>query len=66
VYTFTVNADTSVKVSTTNGVSNISVDGNASSEVYNLQGIRVARSAENLNSLPAGLYIVNGKKVVVK
>lgn len=36
--------------------------------VYNLQGICVLRNAERseLNNLPAGLYIVNGKKVLVK
>lgn len=36
--------------------------------VYNLQGVRVARNASKdaLNSLPAGLYIANGKKVVVR
>lgn len=31
--------------------------------VFNLQGIRVANSVKNL---PAGLYIVNGRKVLVK
>ena len=31
--------------------------------VYNLSGIKVAESAE---SLPAGFYIINGKKVIVK
>ena len=31
--------------------------------VYNLQGVKVADSLENL---PAGLYITNGKKVIVK
>lgn len=36
--------------------------------VYNLQGIRVLKGAEKaaVNNLPAGLYIVNGKKVIVK
>lgn len=36
--------------------------------VYNLQGVRVAKgiSAAQVNALPAGLYIVNGKKVMVK
>ena len=32
--------------------------------IYNLQGVRL--SATSLDELPAGLYIVNGKKVVVK
>ena len=31
--------------------------------VYNLQGVRVAHS---LNGLPKGIYIVNGKKTVIK
>lgn len=31
--------------------------------VYNLQGVRVAKS---LNGLPKGIYIVNGKKTVIK
>jgi hypothetical protein len=65
-YSFTVSADTKVSVSKEAGVSNISVDNNASSEVYNLQGIRVARNANNINNLPAGIYIMNGKKVVIK
>lgn len=35
--------------------------------VYNLQGVRVAAgiSAAEVNALPAGLYIANGKKVMV-
>ncbi|MCM1519848.1 MAG: hypothetical protein NC098_03605 [Lachnoclostridium sp.] len=37
----------------------------ADAAVYNLQGIRVGRAA-NLNNLPAGVYIVNGAKVLVK
>lgn len=37
-------------------------------DIYNISGICVARNANKatLNSLPAGLYIANGKKVVVK
>ena len=36
--------------------------------VYNLSGVCVARNADKsvVNTLPAGFYIVNGKKVVVK
>lgn len=36
--------------------------------VYNLQGVRVAKavSAEAVNALPKGLYIVNGKKMMIK
>lgn len=34
-------------------------------EVYNLQGIKIG-TVEDVNTLPAGLYIVNGNKVYVK
>ena len=36
--------------------------------VYNLQGVRVAESsdAETLRHLPAGVYVVRGKKFVVR
>lgn len=36
---------------------------NTSHPVYNLQGIKVS---ESIDTLPAGIYIVNGRKVVVK
>ena len=37
-------------------------------EVYNLQGIRVltSESGKTVSDLPAGIYIVNGKKQVVR
>ncbi len=37
-------------------------------KVYNLQGslVKVTSDKAELNSLPAGLYIINGKKVMVK
>lgn len=44
------------------GVSGISSEETAA-PVYNLQGVKVA---DNLRNLPAGIYIHNGKKVVVK
>lgn len=37
-----------------------------SSAIYDLSGRRVAASADKLNALPKGMYIVNGKKYVVK
>lgn len=45
------------------------VSENAPISVYNMAGIRVranVNSNEALKDLPAGLYIVNGKKVIVK
>lgn len=34
------------------------------SGVYNLNGVKVLDNAKDLNTLPKGIYIVNGKKVV--
>jgi hypothetical protein len=53
-----------------NGVSDIVTNGcdNGSVDCYTLQGARVktVRTAEDVKSLRPGLYIVNGKKVVVR
>ena len=34
--------------------------------VYNLQGVKVADGIEGLRNLNKGIYIINGKKVLVK
>lgn len=45
----------------------VAADGNAvKTPVYNLQGQKVAENDSQLNTLPAGVYIVNNKKVFVK
>lgn len=64
-YSFAVNADSNVSITKMEaGVEGITVDNSAEAKaVYNLQGIKVADSAKNL---PAGLYIQNGQKVLVK
>ncbi|MDE5555329.1 MAG: hypothetical protein K2J10_09140, partial [Muribaculaceae bacterium] len=69
VYTFETEGDTTVKVSkATSGIENIICGENGTADVYNLQGIRVARQAKaaDVNALPAGIYVVNGQKVIVK
>lgn len=47
-----------------------SIDGvevmNGSFDIYNLQGIRVRTAATSLEGLTPGVYVVNGKKVMVK
>ena len=47
-------------------ISNVAFDNtiDASKGIYNLQGMRI--SATSLDELPSGIYIVNGKKVVIK
>ncbi len=51
----------------TTGINAATVANNEEVKVYNLQGCLVA-SGKSINSLhlPAGVYVVNGKKVVVK
>ena len=61
-YIFTVEGNDKVviKNSATVGVNEIASHDEEEKTIYNLQGIRV----EDLGNLPAGIYIVNGKKVV--
>ena len=39
---------------------------NSVQAVYNIYGIKVADNIERANNLPPGIYIVNGKKFVIK
>lgn len=55
-----------VKAPVMTSVDEVIGDNDGPKTVYNLQGIKVMDNAEQLNSLPAGLYIVDGKKVLVK
>lgn len=74
VYNVTVKAAASgynftVVVSKTNGVGSLyGVDAEGRVKVYNLQGILLLDTddAANVKALAPGLYIVNGKKVLVK
>lgn len=62
-YSFILNAKTSVKVvakHSTSGISDIIGGEDGSVEIYNLQGIRIFKT---INELPEGFYIINGKKV---
>lgn len=68
-FTFTVNADTGVKLTypVDTGISGI-LSGNVAgkADIYSLQGIMVKKgaTAADADKLPAGVYIINGKKVV--
>lgn len=60
IYYYTVN--------NTTGIENIGLTENEMLDVYTVTGIRVGRNLdrESLKALPAGLYIVNGKKILVR
>lgn len=67
VYSFKATADHSVSISNgSSGVENVEVETVADGPVYNLQGIKVLNTSTNMNELPAGIYIVNGKKVIIR
>ena len=55
------NRKETVKLSKTSGVDEIGIATEGETVIYNLQGIEVKGSLEQL---PAGIYIVNGKKVI--
>lgn len=50
----------------TTGIDQIENGGAQTYDVYTLQGVQVLKGAASLNGLQKGLYIVNGKKVVIK
>ncbi len=68
-YTIAVTADTTVKVADKeeNGIENITTTAGLH-DVYNLQGVLVRKNAtaSEISSLPAGIYVAGGKKVIVK
>lgn len=50
--------------STTSGIGGVQTEGQTAGAVYNLQGVKVSNGS--LQGLPAGVYVVNGEKVLVK
>lgn len=67
-YVVEITKDTEIVISEPSGVENINLEKIANNNVYNMQGILIIKNAnaEQINTLPAGLYIVNGKKVIRK
>ena len=49
----------------TSGIENIEQDNNGSIIVYSLSGVKLLADAESTATIPAGLYIINGKKTLV-
>ena len=50
----------------TTGIVQMENNGVQTYDVYTLQGVQVLKGASSLNGLQKGIYIVNGKKVVIK
>ena len=67
VESFKANADwakLNVVGATSTGISNVATDASADKVIYTIGGVKVAASKSG--SLSKGLYIINGKKVMVK
>ena len=61
-----INGDTDIVLtSVDNSVDGILTDSDGESAVYSLQGIKVGISSD-MSGLPAGVYIVNGRKFTVR
>lgn len=57
-------ADTEITIAKTTGIASVT-NATANSDIYNVLGVKVGESAD-FNRLPAGIYILNGKKVIKK
>lgn len=51
-------------LSQTSGIHDIRLDENKSNNVYNLQGQIILGETPNIEQLPKGVYIINGKKII--
>lgn len=69
-FTFTVDADTkvSVNIKTASGIKDVYTGKAVNNDVYNLQGVLLIKNATagQKDNLPAGIYIINGKKTVIR
>ena len=66
-YKVTVSENTALTLSSTSltGIEEVTANVAADKDaVYNLQGVKVANRADALRNLPAGVYVVGGKKVM--
>lgn len=62
-----VSATCEITVIPATGIDSVITEENiASGNVYTINGVKVLHAGESLNKLSKGLYIINGKKVVVK
>ena len=50
----------------TTGISEASVNLSSSTDIYSVSGILMRKNATTTDNLPKGMYIINGKKMIVK
>lgn len=61
-FTFTVKADTAVKIEKDGGSAVETIMGASDDDVYNTMGVKVGKKSQ-LDGMGHGIYIVNGKKI---
>lgn len=54
-----------ITVEVSSGIAGIAMDASNSAAVYTVAGVKVRNAGESLAGLPAGIYVVAGKKVIV-
>lgn len=53
-------------VAVVNDIKGIRISNDEPHNIYNVQGQLVRRNATSLSDLPAGIYIIEGKKIIVE
>lgn len=53
-------------VDSTSGIEHITIEGNINTDIYSIDGRLVRNAGESISDLPKGIYLANGKKIVVK
>lgn len=54
-----------IDITEVDGIEAVPVDGVNKYNVYDLNGMKILTNADNLDSLPSGLYIINGVKTLI-
>lgn len=54
-----------IDITEVDGIESVPVDGVNKYNVYDLNGMKILTNADNLDSLPSGLYIINGVKTLI-
>lgn len=66
VYTFTVSTpNTTVAVTASGSTAVTGIEAGNDFEIYNLQGMKVSKKS-NMKTLTPGIYIINGKKTIIR
>lgn len=54
-----------IDITEVDGIESVPVNGVNKYNVYDLNGMKILTNADNLDSLPSGLYIINGVKILI-